>query len=166
MAEPYDLLLYDSRHRATRELARLAARRVERRGLETRGLPGVAAGGGGRGGLGAGVGTVPPVASVCEAVAAAIPAEGDLCCELEDLANCAGLLLGSPTRFGNLAAALKYFLDGTSNLWINGSLAGKPAGQAAVDPQVDRKSTRLNSSHVAISYAALCLKQNKHPGQP
>lgn len=110
MAEPYVLVLYYSRHGATRELARLAARGVERSGLEAR------------------VRTVPPVSTVCEAVAEAIPAEGDLYCELEDLANCAGLLLGSPTRFGNMAAALKYFLDGTSNLWINGSLAGKPAG--------------------------------------
>lgn len=110
MAEPYVLVLYYSRYGATRELARLAARGVERSGLEAR------------------VRTVPPVSTVCEAVAEAIPAEGDLYCELEDLANCAGLLLGSPTRFGNMAAALKYFLDGTSNLWINGSLAGKPAG--------------------------------------
>lgn len=110
MTEPYILVLYYSRHGATRELAQLAARGVESSGLEAR------------------VRTVPPVSTVCEAVADAIPAEGDLYCEEEDLAQCAGLLLGSPTRFGNMAAPLKYFLDGTAALWISGALVDKPAG--------------------------------------
>jgi NAD(P)H dehydrogenase (quinone) len=57
----------------------------------------------------------------------AIPAEGPPYCELQDLADCAGLALGSPTRFGNMAAPLKHFLDGTALLWHSGALAGKPA---------------------------------------
>ena len=58
----------------------------------------------------------------------AFPASGDIYCTDEDLTNCAGLLLGSPTRFGNMAAPLKYFLDGTAGLWMNGALINKPAG--------------------------------------
>jgi NAD(P)H dehydrogenase (quinone) len=72
--------------------------------------------------------TVPAVSSECEAVSAEIPAEGALYVSLDDLKNCAGLALGSPTRFGNMAAPLKYFLDGTSSLWLSGGLVGKPAG--------------------------------------
>jgi NAD(P)H dehydrogenase (quinone) len=61
-------------------------------------------------------------------VAPSIPDEGALYASLDDLKNCSGLALGSPTRFGNMAAPLKYFLDGTSNLWLTGALVGKPAG--------------------------------------
>ncbi len=71
--------------------------------------------------------TVPQVAPVTQAAAPAVPPEGAPYCELKDLANCAGLALGSPTRFGNMAAPLKHFLDGTSTLWLKGALAGKPA---------------------------------------
>ncbi len=56
-----------------------------------------------------------------------IPAEGDIYCTLEDLANCAGLALGSPTRFGNMASEMKYFWDQTTSLWLNGALHNKPA---------------------------------------
>ncbi len=62
-----------------------------------------------------------------EAVEPPIPASGPPYCELADLEQCAGLALGSPTRFGNMAAPLKYFLDGTSSLWLKGTLSGKPA---------------------------------------
>ena len=72
--------------------------------------------------------TVPTVSSECEAIADDIPSDGDLYVELDDLEQCSGLLLGSPTRFGNMAAAMKYFLDSTSPLWLRGALAGKPAG--------------------------------------
>ena len=72
--------------------------------------------------------SVAPVSATCEAVAAAVPDDGAPYATLEDLQNCDGLALGSPTRFGNMAAALKYFLDGSSNLWLNGALSGKPAG--------------------------------------
>lgn len=71
--------------------------------------------------------TVPPVSTVCEATAPDIPEQGDLYASSDDLLNCSGLILGSPTRFGNMAAPLKYFLDGTGEMWLNGDLAGKPA---------------------------------------
>lgn len=72
--------------------------------------------------------TVPNVSTVVEATDDAVPADGPPYATLDDLKECAGLVLGSPTRFGNMAAALKYFLDSTSGLWLNGALAGKPAG--------------------------------------
>jgi len=71
--------------------------------------------------------TVPKVATVTQTAAPAIPPEGAPYCELKDLESCAALALGSPTRFGNMAAPLKHFLDGTGPLWLNGALAGKPA---------------------------------------
>lgn len=77
-------------------------------------------------GAAARVRTVPAVSAECEAVTEAIPDSGPPYADLEDLRECAGLCLGSPTRFGNMAAAMKYFLDGTSSLWLSGVLAGKP----------------------------------------
>lgn len=106
----YILILYYSRHGATAEMAHQVARGVEAAGLEAR------------------LRTVPAVSAVCEAVEPAVPADGAPYVDLEDLRDCAGLALGSPTRFGNMAAAMKYFLDGTSTLWLSGALAGKPAG--------------------------------------
>ena len=107
----YILVLYYSRHGATAELARQIARGIESvQGIEAR------------------LRTVPAVSAVCDAVAPAVPPTGAPYVTHEDLRHCAGLALGSPTRFGNMAAALKYFLDGTSPLWLNGALAGKPAG--------------------------------------
>ena len=107
---PYILILYYSRYGATAEMARLIARGVE----ET---PGVEAR----------LRTVPAVSAVCEATEDSIPNAGAPYAELDDLRHCAGLTLGSPTRFGNMAAPLKYFLDGTSPLWLAGALIGKPA---------------------------------------
>ena len=72
--------------------------------------------------------TVPRVSATCEQVEADIPSEGPPYATLADLDECAGLLLGSPTRFGNMAAPLKYFLDSTGSHWLAGTLAGKPAG--------------------------------------
>lgn len=106
----YILILYYSRHGATAEMAHHVARGVEAAGLEAR------------------LRTVPPVSAVCEATEPAVPVNGAPYADLEDLRDCAGLALGSPTRFGNMAAAMKYFLDGTSSLWLAGALAGKPAG--------------------------------------
>lgn len=106
----YILVLYYSRHGATAEMARHIARGVESGGLEAR------------------VRTVPPVSATCEATEPAIPAEGAIYASVDDLRQCAGLALGSPTRFGNMAAPLKYFLDGTSSLWLTGELVDKPAG--------------------------------------
>ena len=78
-------------------------------------------------GMQARVRTVPAVSSVCEATEDSIPEQGPPYAAREDLEQCAGLALGSPTRFGNMAAALKYFLDGTSSQWLAGALRGKPA---------------------------------------
>jgi NAD(P)H dehydrogenase (quinone) len=93
-----------------RELARHIARGIEQ-------TPGVVAR----------LRTVPKVSAVCEATEAAIPDKGAPYVEARDLEECIGLALGSPTRFGNMAAPLKYFLDSTSGLWLKGALAGKPA---------------------------------------
>ena len=109
MSEPYILVLYYSRHGATRDMAVQIARGIEQSGMEAR------------------LRTVPAVSTECEAVAPSIPEQGALFASLDDLKNCAGLVLGSPTRFGNMAAPMKYFLDGTSNLWLTGGLVGKPA---------------------------------------
>jgi NAD(P)H dehydrogenase (quinone) len=104
------LVLYYSRNGATRELARAIAHGVDSvSGMQAR------------------VRTVPPVSTVCEATQPDIPADGPPYAEARDLEECAGLALGSPTRFGNMAASLKYFLDGTSPQWLAGALVGKPA---------------------------------------
>jgi NAD(P)H dehydrogenase (quinone) len=72
--------------------------------------------------------TVPPVSATTEATEDAVPAKGPPYASIDDLTQCAGLVLGSPTRFGHMAASLKHFLDGTGSLWLGGGLAGKPAG--------------------------------------
>ena len=104
------LVLYYSRHGAVRQMAQIIARGVES-------VSGVAAR----------VRTVPEVSTVAESVAARVPDAGAPYVELRDLEECCGLALGSPTRFGNMAAPLKYFLDTTAGLWLKGALAGKPA---------------------------------------
>lgn len=71
--------------------------------------------------------TVPPVSATSEQTSSDIPDEGALYCSEDDLRHCSGLIIGSPTRFGNMAAPLKYFLDNTSSHWLNGDLIGKPA---------------------------------------
>ena len=110
MALPYVLVLYYSRYGAVAQLAQQIARGVARiDGIEAR------------------LRTVPPVSTTCEAVDAAIPDDGAPYVSLEDLSNCAGLALGSPTRFGNMAAPMKYFIDSTSSLWLSGALVNKPA---------------------------------------
>lgn len=72
--------------------------------------------------------TVPPVSTVTEASEDAVPEDGPPFATRKDLDECAGLVMGSPTRFGNMAAPLKYFLDGTGSEWLSGTLTGKPAG--------------------------------------
>ncbi|HSG65411.1 MAG TPA: NAD(P)H:quinone oxidoreductase [Gammaproteobacteria bacterium] len=104
------LVLYYSRKGTTAELARYAARGVERAGCEAL------------------LRTVPPVSPTTEASDPNVPDAGPPFATLEELAACDGLLLGSPTRFGNMAAPLKYFLDTTSALWISGAMVDKPAG--------------------------------------
>ena len=104
------LVLYYTQHGATLNLAREIAR----------GINSVA-------GCEAVLRTVPKVSAVCEALAADIPAEGAPYATAADFKNCAALALGSPTRFGNMAAAMKYFLDGTIAQWLSGELISKPA---------------------------------------
>ena len=104
------LVLYYSRHGATRKLAECITQGIESvSGCEAR------------------LRTVPQISTVTEATEAQIPASGAPYVELQDLEECQGLALGSPTRFGNMAAPLKYFLDGTSAQWLSGALSGKPA---------------------------------------
>ena len=107
---PEILVLYYSHRGAVREMARLVARGIEQ-------VPGASAR----------VRTVPQVASVTTRAQPPIPETGAPYCELADLEQCAAIALGSPTRFGNMAAPMKYFWDGTGALWLKGALAGKPA---------------------------------------
>jgi NAD(P)H dehydrogenase (quinone) len=104
------LVLYYSQTGAVRQMAQFVARGIEQ-------MPGTKAR----------LRTVPRVSTVAEAVEPAIPDTGAPYAEYADLEQCAGLAVGSPTRFGNMAAPLKYFLDGTGALWLRGALAGKPA---------------------------------------
>ena len=89
--------------------------------------------------------TVPPVATTTERTAPPVPAEGAVYCTKADLADCAALALGSPTRFGNMAAPLKHFLDGTGDLWLSGVLAGRPcaAFTSTASPHGGQESTLL-----------------------
>lgn len=104
------LVLYYSQGGAVKEMAQLIARGVESvNGAKAR------------------IRTVPKVSANCEATESDIPNSGDPYVELSDLEECIGLALGSPTRFGNMAAPMKYFLDSTTSLWLKGALIGKPA---------------------------------------
>jgi NAD(P)H dehydrogenase (quinone) len=78
-------------------------------------------------GISAKIRTVPPVSSALHTSTATVPEHGAPYASLEDLKNCVGLAFGSPTRYGNMAAAPKYFLDGTIQEWMHGDLIGKPA---------------------------------------
>lgn len=104
------LVLYYTQGGSVRRMAELIAEGIER-------VPGASAR----------LRTVPKVAATTTIAEPSIPDAGAPYCELRDLEECAGLALGSPTRFGNMAAAMKYFLDGTASLWMSGALAGKPA---------------------------------------
>lgn len=104
------LVLYYSQGGAVHEMAKLVARGVESvKGVKAR------------------IRTVPRISANCEATEPDIPASGAPYVELKDLEECIGMALGSPTRFGNMAAPMKYFLDGTVSQWLKGSLIGKPA---------------------------------------
>lgn len=107
--QPYVLVLYYSKYGSTKEMAHLIANGVEAAGVAVK------------------IRTVPKIAAVVTEAAPSIPEDGDIYCTLDDLANCSGLALGSPTRFGNMASEMKYFLDQTTSLWLNGALHGKPA---------------------------------------
>lgn len=108
--KPYILVLYYTRHGSTGQLAQMIARGIESQtGLEAR------------------LRTVPEVSPVSEAVEKAVPEKGDIYVTLDDLRGCSGLALGSPTRFGNMSASLKYFWDQTTPIWMEGALIDKPA---------------------------------------
>lgn len=109
MSTPYILVLYYSRNGSTSEMARQVARGIELGGMEAR------------------LRTVPAVSADCEATAPEIPESGALYATLDDLKNCSGLALGSPTRFGNMAAPMKFFFDSLGAEWASGTLVGKPA---------------------------------------
>lgn len=104
------LVLYYSQSGSTAEMARTIARGIEEvDGMQAR------------------LRTVPAVSSVCEASAPLVPESGAPYAELQDLQECSGLILGSPTHFGNMAASLKHFIDGTGSLWMSGAMINKPA---------------------------------------
>lgn len=105
------LVLYYSLHGSTEALAREICRGIDSHGKAEARLR-----------------TVPGVSPKSEATEPGVPAEGPPYVSRDDLAECAGLVLGSPTRFGNMAAPVKYFLDGTSGEWLSGALSGKPCG--------------------------------------
>ena len=107
--QPYILVLYYSKYGSTREMAHLIADGVEASGIQVK------------------IRTVPQLSPVVHTAEASIPPEGDIYCTLDELANCSGLALGSPTRFGNMASEMKYFWDQTTSLWLSGALHDKPA---------------------------------------
>ena len=108
---PYVLVLYYSTTGATLDMALQIARGIEQaEGIEAR------------------IRTVPSISLVTEAVEPEIPESGAIYCSPEDLSGCSGLVLGTATRFGNMASAMKYFIDGTGGEWATGKLVGKPAG--------------------------------------
>src|SRR6056300_323138 len=109
MNKPYILVLYYSLHGSVAEMATQVARGVE--SVD---------------GMNAVLRTVPKVSTVTEATEAEVPAEGAVYCSEDDLINCSGLALGSPTRFGNMAAPMKYFLDSTGDLWSANTLEDIP----------------------------------------
>ena len=107
--QPYILVLYYSKYGSTKEMAHFIANGVESTGMVVK------------------IRTVPNISTVVKQAEASIPDEGDIYCTLDDLAHCSGLALGSPTRFGNMASEMKYFLDQTTSLWLSGALHHKPA---------------------------------------
>lgn len=137
---PYILVLYFSRHGSVASLAQAIATGVDSvSGIEAL------------------VRTVPSVAPSFETVGDAIPDNGPLFCTTEDFVNCAGLALGSPGRFGNMAAALKYFLEQTTSGWINGDMIGKPATvfTSTTTPHGGQESTLLSMMNPLLHHGML-----------
>lgn len=135
------LVLYYSRNGAVARLARQVARGVEEAGAVAR------------------LRTVPPVAAVTQAAAPPVPEDGAPYVSRVDLAECAGLLLGSPTRFGNMAAPLKHFIDGLGAEWASGTLVGKPAGvfTATSTMHGGQESTLLSMMLPLLHHGAMVL---------
>lgn len=154
------LVVYYSRHGATAELARQVCRGVESVS-----------------GASACLRSVPPVSADNERPVTSVPETGAPWATTEDLRRCDGLLIGSPTRFGNMAAPLKYFLDGTSALWAAGALSGKPAGAFTGSSSLHggQESTLLSMMipllhHgmliVGVPYALAALSSTRAGGTP
>jgi NAD(P)H dehydrogenase (quinone) len=138
----YILILYYSRNGSTAKMAQQIARGVEEiSGIEAR------------------LRTVPAVSTVCEATEASIPDNGAPYATLDDLRNCAGLLLGSPTRFGNMAAAMKQFIDSSGELWLSGGMIGKPAAvfTSASSMHGGQESTLLSMMLPLLHHGMLLL---------
>ena len=135
------LVLYYSRNGAVAKLARQVARGVEETGAIAR------------------LRTVPPVAAVTQQVSPPVPDDGAPYVSRADLAECAGLLLGSPTRFGNMAAPLKHFIDGLGAEWASGTLVGKPAGvfTATSTMHGGQESTLLSMMLPLLHHGAMVL---------
>ena len=161
MADPFVLILYYSRHGSTEAMARQIARGVAQvEGVEAR------------------LRTVPTVsAEVDRPVMPDVPDKGPVYCDDDDLRDCAALALGSPTRFGNMAAPLKYFIDGTSPLWISGALVDKPAavftstaslhgGQEATLLSMALPLIHHGMIYVGLPYSAPELQATRTGGTP
>ncbi|MHA7841545.1 MAG: NAD(P)H:quinone oxidoreductase [Gammaproteobacteria bacterium] len=138
--QPYILVLYYSRYGSTAQLAEQVALGVED-------IPSIEAR----------VRTVPPVSTTSEATEPAIPQEGPPYATLDDLRDCLGLALGSPTRFGNMAAAMKYFLDSTSGLWMPGDLVDKPAGVFTSTGSFHGQGTTLMSMMLPLIHHGMIM---------
>ena len=139
---PEILVLYYSRYGAVAEMAQLIARGVAE-------IPGMQAR----------IRTVPPVSPISEATAPAIPENGPPYATLADLRECAGIALGSPTRFGNMAAPMKYFWDTTSELWLQGALIGKPAAvfTSTASPHGGQETTLVSMMFPLIHHGMLVM---------
>ncbi len=156
---PTILVLYYSRKGHTEALARQIVRGVESGEAEAM------------------LRTVAPVSAVSEAVGGPVPEAGPPYAELAELAACDGLILGSPTRFGNMAAALRHFLDQTTALWLSGALAGKPAASFTTSSSLHggQESTLLSMAlplihhgmiYVGVPYTETALFETRTGGSP
>ncbi len=138
----YVLILYYSCTGSTAKMAQQIARGVEEvSGIEAR------------------LRSVPAVSTLCEATEESVPDRGAPYATLDDLRHCAGLLLGSPTRFGNMAAAMKQFIDSSGELWISGSMIGKPAAvfTSASSMHGGQESTLLSMMLPLLHHGMLLL---------
>ena len=135
------LVLYYSRNGSIKEMAKFVARGVN----SVEGVEAV-------------IRTVPEVSTKTEATELTIPSQGDMYAELSDLRKCNGLILGSPTRFGNMAAALKYFLESASPLWLDGSLENKPASVFTASSSIHGgNETTLLSMHLPLLHLGMLI---------
>ena len=154
------LVLYYSRQGSTAQLARAIAQGIDS-------VPGASSR----------IRTVPAVSSDCQATTPAIPDSGPPYAELDDLKECAGIALGSPTRFGNMAAAMKYFIDSTAAIWMGGDLVNKPfsvftstgslhGGQESTLFSMATPLLHHGMVWVGIPYSESALNETKSGGTP